>query len=74
MAAPATEATRRTLDELSAGQLEALYAELEIIQERIGDLLEVAELGILSAGLKSAKRAVYAHLASPVQRLMDGDR
>ena len=74
MAAQATQANWRTLDELTPAQLEALYAELDIIQERIGDLCELAELSILGVGLKVSKRLVYARLASPVQRLMDGDR
>lgn len=73
MAAQATEATPQ-LHELTAAQLEALYAELEIIQDRIGGLLEATELRELRAGLAAAKRTVYARLATPVQRLVDGDR
>jgi len=64
----------RSLDELNPGQLEALYAELEILEERIGDLLDVVELLPLAAALRVAKRVTYARLAPPVQRLMDGDR
>lgn len=54
------------LDELTVAQLEALYAELEIISDRIGSLLEARELRELRSGLASAKRTVYARLMSPV--------
>lgn len=66
--------TSPQLDELTAAQLEALYAELEIIEERVGALLEARELRRLREGLDAAKRTVYARLTVPVQRLVDGDR
>lgn len=70
----ATETRTPQLHELTSAQLEALYAELEIIQDRLGELLEATELNALRLGLRMAKRTVYARLATPVQRLLDGDR
>lgn len=67
-------ATPRSLDELTAAQLEALYGELETIKWRLRGVLGAQELRELLAGFEAAQRAVYARLATPVQRLLDGDR
>lgn len=72
--APVATLPARSLDELTAAQLEALYAELAIVQDRLGDILEAHELLTLRVGLGFAQRMVYARLAAPVQRLLDGDR
>lgn len=54
--------TRRDLSELSPVQLEATYAEIAGLADRLGPLLELAELIPFAAALGQAQRAVYARL------------
>lgn len=58
-------ANRRDLSELTPAQLDALYAELEILRDRLGDTLELAELTLLRRSLEATLATLYHRLSLP---------